>query len=210
MQEDLSVRVMYLSHSCFEVQDVDHTLLIDPFFSKENPNAPTYAGKPDIVLVTHEHFDHSSAERFNATVVAPPTIAGRFKKMIVMERGESKLVEGVRVTMIGASHHQSKYPAGYVFELGGVRFAHLGDTYLDGVQPLENVDVLFIPIGGFFTMNVEEAVKALDILNPDEAIPMHYGTFSQIKEADPKRFKQLAEKAGHHVTVLSIGATATF
>ncbi len=209
MQEDLSVRVTYLSHSCFEVQDVDHTLLVDPFFSKENPNAPSYAGKPDIILVTHEHFDHNAAERFNAMVVAPPTLAGRFKKMIVMEHRESKLVEGVRVTMIGASHHQSKYPAGYVFELGGVRFAHLGDTYLDGVQPLENVDVLFIPIGGFFTMDVEEALEALDILNPDEAIPMHYGTFSQIK-ADPQRFKRLAENAGHHVTVLSIGETATF
>lgn len=209
MREDLSVRVTYLSHSCFEVQDVDHTLLVDPFFSKENPNAPSYAGKPDIVLVTHEHFDHNAAERFNAMVVAPPTLSGRFKKMIVMEHGESKLVEGVRVTMIRASHHQSKYPAGYVFELGGVRFAHLGDTYLDGVQPLENVDVLFIPIGGFFTMDVEEALEALNILNPGAAIPMHYGTWSQIK-ADPQRFKQLAENAGHHVTVLSIGGAATF
>ncbi|MEI7827946.1 MAG: MBL fold metallo-hydrolase, partial [Euryarchaeota archaeon] len=66
--------------------------------------------------------------------------------------------------MIRASHHQSKYPAGYVFELGGVRFAHLGDTFLDGVQALENIDVLFIPIGGFFTMDVEEALVALDIL----------------------------------------------
>jgi L-ascorbate metabolism protein UlaG (beta-lactamase superfamily) len=209
MQEDLAVRVTYLSRSCFEVKDVDHTLLVDPFFSKENPIAPSYAGKPDIVLVTHEHSDHSTAERFNAVVVAPPTLARRFKKMIVMERGESNLVEGVRVTMIGASHHQSKYPTGYVFELGGVRFAHLGDTYLDGVQPLKNVDVLFIPIGGFFTMDIEEARDALDIVNPKNAIPMHYDAFSQIK-ADPQLFKQLAENTGHHVTVLSIGGAITF
>jgi len=209
MEEALSVRVTYLSHSCFEVQDVDHTLLIDPFFSKENPNAPSYAGKPDIVLITHEHFDHTTAERFSATVVVPPTMAGRFRKAVVMERGQTRLVEGVRVTMVGASHHQSKYPTGYVFELGGVRFAHLGDTYLDGVQPLENVAVLFIPIGGFFTMNVEEALEALDIIKPDVAIPMHFNTFSQIK-ADPQRFKQLAENAGHRVAVLPVGGTATF
>jgi L-ascorbate metabolism protein UlaG (beta-lactamase superfamily) len=209
MQEDLSVRVTYLSHSCFEVQDVDHRVLIDPFFGKENPMAPRYTGIPDIVLVTHEHFDHSGADAFKATVVAPPTLAGKFNKMVVMERGDNRLIDGVRVTMIGASHHQSKYPTGYVFELGGVRFAHLGDTYLDGVRPLENVDVLFVPIGGFFTMDVEQALAALDIINPDEAIPMHYSTWSQIK-ADPQRFKTLAEKAGHRVTVLSIGATATF
>ncbi|MGB9372385.1 MAG: MBL fold metallo-hydrolase [Halobacteriota archaeon] len=209
MQEDLSVRVTYLSHSCFEVQDVDHTLLLDPFFSKENPNAPGYGGKPDVVLITHEHFDHTTAEKFSSTVVVPPTMAGRFRKTLVMERGQTRLVEGVRVTMVGASHHQSKYPTGYVFELGGVRFAHLGDTYLDGVQPLENVDVLFIPIGGFFTMDVEEALEALDIIKPDVAIPMHFNTFSQIK-ADPQRFKQLAENAGHRVTVLSVGEKVAF
>jgi L-ascorbate metabolism protein UlaG (beta-lactamase superfamily) len=209
MQENLSVSVTYLSHSCFEVKDVDHTLLIDPFFSKENPYAPKYKGKPDIVLVTHEHFDHNTAEPFVATVVAPPTLAGKFKKMVVMKRGETRLVDGVSVTMIGASHHQSTYPTGYVFELGGVRFVHLGDTYLDGIQPLENVDVLFIPIGGGPTMDIEEALEALDILNPDAAIPMHYGTWSHIK-ADPQQFKQRAENAGHHVTVLSVGGTATF
>ncbi|MGZ4863996.1 MAG: MBL fold metallo-hydrolase [Halobacteriota archaeon] len=209
MEEDPAVCVTYQSHSCFEIKEVDHTLLIDPFFGKENPNAPRYAGKPDIVLVTHEHFDHSGAAQFNAIVVAPPTLTGKFKKMITMEHGNTRLIDGVRVTMIGASHHQSKYPAGYVFELGGVRFAHLGDTYLEGVQSLENIRVLFIPIGGFFTMNIEEALEALDIIYPEIAIPMHYDTFSQIK-ADPQRFKQLAENAGHHVTVLSIGETASF
>jgi L-ascorbate metabolism protein UlaG (beta-lactamase superfamily) len=209
MKEDLSVRVTYLSHSCFEVKDVDHTLLIDPFFRKENPNAPSYTGKPDIVLITHEHFDHNAAESFNATVVAPPPLAGKFKKMVIMEHGATTLVKGISITMIGARHHQSKYPAGYVFELGGVRFAHLGDTYLDGVQPMENVNVLFIPIGGFFTMNIEEALAALTIIKPNNAIPMHYDTFSQIK-ADPQLFKQLAENAGHHVIVLSIGGAITF
>jgi len=209
MQEELSVRVTYLSHACFEIKDVDHTVLIDPFFDKQNPNAPRYLGKPDIILITHEHFDHVTAEQFTAMVVAPPTMAGKFKRMTIMEREESKLVEGVSVSMIGASHKQSKYPAGYVFELGGVRFAHLGDTYLDGVRPLQNIDVLFIPIGGFFTMNVEEAVAALDIINPEVAIPMHFNTFSQIK-ADPNKFKRLAEEAVHRVTVLPIGGSATF
>ena len=76
--------------------------------------------------------------------------------------------------------------------------------FRSGVQSLENVDVLFIPIGGFFTMDIEEALDALDIINPTHAIPMHYDTFSQIK-ADPQLFKQLAENAGLHVTVLSIG-----
>ncbi len=209
MQEDLSVKVTYLSHACFEVKDVDHTLLIDPFFSDRNPMAPAYTGKPDIVLITHEHFDHITAERFNAMIVAPPPMAGKFKRMTVMKRGESKRVEGVSVTMIGATH-KSEYPAGYVFELGGVRFAHLGDTHLDGVQPLQNINVLFIPIGGGFpTMNIAEAVSALTIINPNVAIPMHFNTWSQIK-ADPNEFKRRAEEAGHKVMVLPIGGSADF
>ena len=105
-------------------------------------------------------------------IVAPPTLKGRYKEMMTMEFGDNKLIKGVNITMIGVSHHQSKYPAGYVFELGGIRFAHLGDTYLDGVQRLTNIDVLFIPIGGFFTMDINDAVKALDIINPQAAIPM--------------------------------------
>ncbi|MGZ4936036.1 MAG: MBL fold metallo-hydrolase [Halobacteriota archaeon] len=208
MQQDLSVNVTYLSHSCFEVKDVDHTLLIDPFFSDRNPKAPAYTGKPDIVLITHEHYDHITAERFNAMIVAPPPMAGKFKRMTVMEHGESKLVEGVRVTMIGATH-KSAYPSGYVFELGGVRFAHLGDTFFDGIQPLQNIDVLFIPIGGYFTMNLAEAARALDTINPNVAIPMHFNTWGQIK-ADPNEFKRRAEEAGHKVMVLPIGGSASF
>jgi L-ascorbate metabolism protein UlaG (beta-lactamase superfamily) len=58
-------------------------------------------------------------------------------------------------------------------------------------------------------MDIEEARDALDIVNPKNAIPMHYDAFSQIK-ADPQLFKQLAENTGHHVTVLSIGGAITF
>ncbi len=208
MREDLSVKVTYLSHACFEIKDIDHTLLIDPFFSDRNPTAPAYTEKPDIILITHEHFDHITAERFNAAVVAPPSMAGKFKRMTVMKRGESKLIEGISVTMIGATH-KSAYPTGYVFELGGRRFAHLGDTFLDGVQPLQNIDVLFIPIGGHFTMDVADAVQALDIINPNVAIPMHFNTFSNI-QADPNKFKRHAEEAGHVVMVLPIGGSADF
>ncbi|HYB92636.1 MAG TPA: MBL fold metallo-hydrolase, partial [archaeon] len=102
-----------------------------------------------------------------------------------------------------------KYPSGYVFELGGNRFVHLGDTYLDGVQRLANIDVLFIPIGGFFTMDINDAVKALDIIKPQAAIPMHFNTFDQIR-ADPYKFKKRAANAGHKVIVLSVGESTTF
>ena len=207
MHEERTVTVTYLSHSCFEVKDDNHTLLVDPFFTK-NRLAPPYGGKPDIVLVTHEHSDHSDAGKFAAMVVAPPPLKGKFSEMTILEVGKSALVKGIAIEMISASHPMSRYPGGYIFTMGGLRFAHLGDTYLRGVHPLADIDVLFIPIGGLFTMNINKAVKALDRIKPRVAIPMHFNTFRGIR-TDPQQFKRKAEAAGHLVTVIPIGGSIT-
>ena len=66
------MRVHYLSHSCFEIGD-GKTVLIDPYFM-EKPLAPRYVGKPDLVLVTHEHFDHADSsflDRVDCPIVCP-------------------------------------------------------------------------------------------------------------------------------------------
>lgn len=84
----------------------------------------------------------------------------------------------------------------------------MGDTYLDGVKPHGTIDILLVPIGGYYTMNIEEALEALHIINPSLSIPMHYNTFPQIT-ADPLQFKDLAEEEGFTVKVLSVGETAT-
>lgn len=200
------MKITYLSHSCFEFKTEDRTILIDPYFSG-NQLAPSYNGKPNLVLVTHSHFDHADAKKFDATVVCPSTC--KFKKREIMKIGDKKKVEGVNIEMISASHHQDSYPTGYIFELEGRRIAHLGDTYIDGVKKLLNIDLLLLPIGGFFTMNIDEALKALGIISPKLAIPMHYNTLPQIK-ADPNDFKQKAEKKGFKVRVLKIGETIEY
>jgi L-ascorbate metabolism protein UlaG (beta-lactamase superfamily) len=200
------VKITWLSHSCFEFKTSDKTILVDPYFSG-NDYAPKYDGKPNLVLVTHSHFDHADAKRFDSTVVCPSTC--KFKKSVTMKVGDKKNVDGVSVEMISASHHQDSYPTGYIFELEGKRIAHLGDTYIDGVKKLPNIDLLLLPIGGFFTMNVDEAVKALEMISPKLAIPMHYNTLPQIK-ADPNDFKQKAEKKGFKVRILKIGETMVY
>jgi L-ascorbate metabolism protein UlaG (beta-lactamase superfamily) len=64
--------------------------------------------------------------------------------------------------------------------------------------------VFFVPIGGYFTMSIDEAVEALKIIKPKLSIPMHYNTFPQIK-ADPEEFEKKANKEGFKVKVLKIG-----
>jgi L-ascorbate metabolism protein UlaG (beta-lactamase superfamily) len=194
------MKIKYLSHSCFEIKN-SKTLLIDPFFSKENSLAPNYEGKPDLVFITHEHFDHVDAARFDSRVICPPGL--KFKNSINMKIGDVKNFDDVKVQMVASSHHQSKYPTGYVIEFENKRIYHPGDTYLDGIKPLGKINVLFVPIGGYYTMDAKEALKALDIIKPDLTIPMHFNTFSQI-EANPEEFKANAEKMGFRVNVMKI------
>jgi L-ascorbate metabolism protein UlaG (beta-lactamase superfamily) len=194
------LKVTYLSHASFELRN-GKTVLIDPFFSG-NKLAPKYEGKPDIVLVTHEHYDHADASRFDCTVIAPSTC--KFSRMISMGVGDTIDLGGVNIVMVKASHHQSKYAAGYVITLEGKRIYHPGDTYLDGIVKHGRIDIMFVPIGGNYTMNVDEAVEALKIVRPSLAIPMHYNTFPEIK-ADPEDFKTKAEKEGFKVEVMEFG-----
>lgn len=197
------MKIKYLSHACFEISD-EKTLLIDPYFTGNNL-APKYEGKPDLILVTHEHFDHFDKDfisKFSCPVICPPSC--KHPNAVVMKVGDKKVVEGIPIEMIQASHHQSSYPAGYIIEVEGRRICHLGDTYLDGVRKYENIHVLFIPIGGKFTMDVDEAIEALRIIKPKLAIPMHYGTFAGIG-ADPSEFKSRAAKERFEVRVMRIG-----
>lgn len=201
----VNVNITYLSHACFELKNAK-TILIDPFF-EGNKYAPPYTGNPDIILVTHEHSDHSDAHRFDSLVVCSRVCASKFENTITMSIGEKKVIQGIPIEMVQASHHQSKYPAGYILEFENKRIYHMGDTYLESVRTYKKIDILFIPIGGYYTMNTEEALEALRIVKPTLAIPMHYNTFPQI-EADPVQFKEVAEDEGFTVKVFDFGETA--
>jgi len=202
------VTIRYLSHSGFEIRN-GKIVLIDPYFAGNNL-APAYHGKPDLVLVTHEHFDHYD-RRFlsglSCPVVCPQEV--QHKGGVLMKPEETRSFDGLAVRMFSVSHHQSKCANGYIIEYGGKRVAHLGDTYLDGVKELGPIDILLLPIGGHFTMNIGEAVKALKILKPKLSIPMHFDTFPEIK-ANPSAFKKKAEKQGFRVEILKINESRLF
>ena len=200
--------IRYLSHAGFEIKN-GKTVLIDPYFVG-NDLAPVYNGKPDLVLVTHEHSDHYDRRflsRLSCPIVCPREV--QHKGATSMKAGQTRSFDGVIVRMFPVSHHQSKCPNGYIIEYGGKRVAHLGDTYIDGVRELGSIDILLVPIGGHFTMNIDEAVEALKILKPRISIPMHFDTFPEIK-ANPSVFKEKAEKEGFRVEILKINESRLF
>jgi L-ascorbate metabolism protein UlaG (beta-lactamase superfamily) len=119
-----------------------------------------------------------------------------------MRIGDAINLDGIKIQMLASSHRQSVYATGYLIEFEGKILYHPGDTYLDAIKNLGRIDVFFVPIGGTYTMNVDEAVKALSIVKPKLAIPMHYNTLPEIR-ADPEEFRKKA--VGFDVKIMRIG-----
>ena len=210
------VLIHYFGHSFFKIGFPERNILIDPFVSDEKRD-PAFkrlvgcqakqADLKDIsmILVTHEHFDHFDkaliekiASRDNSCVVASEPIlqqlnlSKRFLHPVTMH--QCITLRGVEIAAFPAHHPQAFYPLGFKVSFGGKSVFHSGDTDLiddfAGMSP----DVALLPIGGTYTMDCVDAIRAVKTMKPKYAIPMHYNTFKMIKQ-DPKEFKQRIEKS---------------
>ncbi len=163
------LRIRWHGHSCFEITN-KITLVTDPHDGKSiGIHVPDVLG--DIILVSHNHYDHNSVESVEK------------EESIVVRDGRIKTVLGVKIRGVISFHDES---AGrkrgeniiYVFTMDNISFCHLGDLghELDGdvVQQIGDVDVLFIPIGGNFTIDAEKAWNVINSIKPKIVIPMHY------------------------------------
>ena len=186
------------------------TIYIDPWgTSPEDPKA-------DLILITHAHFDHlqpHEIERLSqdgTKVVAPKDVAAELSGDVTgVAPGESHEIAGVRFETVPAyntaeerldMHPRSNDWVGYVLELDGKRYYHAGDT--DALPELESLqtDVAMIPIGGTYTMDYKEAAGFVKAMQPEVAVPMHFGfvvcspSHADLfkKAADPVRVEVLA------------------
>lgn len=203
-------RLMWLGHAAFLLESAGKTILFDPWLT--NPKSPMRPGdlkKADIVLVTHDHSDHLGeaveiCRRTGATFVSVYELSTHVSrqgvKTVGMNIGGTVDIAGIKVTMVPALHSCERgTPVGFVLDTGEVKVYHAGDTGLFGdmalIGELYSPDVALLPIGSVFTMSPREAAKAVELLKPKIAIPMHYGTFPLI-EQDPEEFRRLvAERA---------------
>jgi L-ascorbate metabolism protein UlaG (beta-lactamase superfamily) len=203
-------------------------LAIDPFTQSAGNGVTTTEADDvdaDTVLVTHGHGDHFGATLdVGKPVLAVHEIANYVQEQGLedaagtgggMNMGGTVEVGGADVTMVPA-HHSSGCPgadgpfmgeggdpAGFVIDDGETTFYHMGDTALFG--DLETVigdyfdpDLVAVPIGDVFTMGPEAAAQAIDWVDPDACIPIHYDTFEPI-EQDPDAFARQVSDADVHV-----------
>jgi len=223
-------RARYLGHACVALADGPHRLIIDPFLT-DNPVAPVRAEEIDVqyILVSHGHGDHIGdavpiARRTGATIIAAYELAtfcaGQGVKTHPMHIGGAHDFEFGRVKLTIAHHggghgpDASRYtgPAvGFLVTLGGKIVYHPGDTGLFYDMKLigetHRIELAFLPIGDNFTMGIEDAVRAVEFLQPRRVVPMHYGTFPAVA-ADPHDFA--ARVKGAEVIVLQPGETIDF
>ena len=218
--EDVSVT--YLGHSCFTIQaNGGPVIMVDPYGSYvPYPALPKPA---DIVLMTHQHIDHCPwCYQETDRVEGDPILVYRWQadgrcneklspgSLVITDDFKTHVIEGSHVTATGAGQG---WVCMFSFEIGGVRFAHLGDLgrILDAaqMQALAEVDVLFIPVGGAFTLDAAEALTVIAQLpSVKVVIPMHYyvGGITPWREMAPVGDFSLVASALH--TVREVGGSS--
>jgi L-ascorbate metabolism protein UlaG (beta-lactamase superfamily) len=189
---------------------------VDPFLTG-NPMASIAVNKVDcdIICLTHGHGDHlgdtvAIAKRTGATVASilelASYIAKSGAKTVGFNIGGTTKIGKTSITLVPAIHSSSiefegsdqmlANPTGMVIDTGKPVY-HAGDTCLFGdmklIGDLYKPEVAMLPIGGFFTMDPIQAARAVSMIRPRFAIPMHYGTWPPI-EQDPEEFKKLVKK----------------
>lgn len=170
-----SLMLTYLGQSAFLLEN-DVSLLMDPY----QPNCGTY-GKidlsVDIVTVTHEHSDHNYAQGGgeNAVVLKGLTPAGDWQEV-------DYELEDFHIYTVENTYHGRNLGKNSIFvvETPHLRLAHLGDLghTLDekALTEIGDVDILIIPVGGYYTLSPQEALEVIAQLSPAVAIPAHYRT----------------------------------
>lgn len=193
MLENITV----IEHSAVCIR-TDKTVYFDPFHIPGEPH------DADIVFITHEHYDHFSAEDIakvmndDTVFVAPAGMDKAFAKEHIAESrvkflapGDKDTVKGTDVEAVAAYnlmkpfHPKNKGWLGYVVTVDGTRVYVCGDT--DNIPEARAVscDIICVPIGGFYTMNAKSAAELVSAVRPQIAIPIHYGSIvGDKKDAD--------------------------
>ncbi|MDP3048297.1 MAG: MBL fold metallo-hydrolase [Thermodesulfovibrionales bacterium] len=184
--------IHWLGHDTFKITG-EKVIYTDPFKIKKADSA-------DIILITHEHYDHCSPEdvkkiqNANTVIVATADCAKKLSgKIKIVKPGDKINVEGIEIEAVPSYntnkpfHVKERGWVGYIFTMKGQRIYIAGDT--DYIPEMKNYkcDIALLPVSGTYVMTADEAVKAALDIKPKIAIPMHYGSIVGDKN-DAKKF----------------------
>lgn len=206
------MKLTYLGHSALLIEEGHFKGIIDPFISGNPLSKTSMDSLVDIthIFVTHGHGDHIGdaveiARANNALIIANHEICAYLNRFKVrthsMHIGGRRKFDFGTVKMTNALHGSGisdggtiicgGNPCGFIIEVGGIKVYHAGDTGLTLDMKLledEKIDAAFLPIGGNYTMDADDAAIAAGFIKAKITVPIHYDTFGLIK-ADPFYFK---------------------
>lgn len=174
--------IKWLGHDTFKIVG-EKVIYTDPF-------QITKPDRADIILITHNHYDHFSPDdikkllKEDTVLVLPKDCSGKIQaKEVVVKPGDKINVEGIEIEVVPSYntnknfHPKEKGWVGYIFKVSGKRIYIAGDTdYIPEMKTFKDIDIALLPVSGTYVMTADEAVQAALDMSPKLAIPMHYGS----------------------------------
>lgn len=199
MLEYNGIKIRWHGHDTFSIAGQNKIIVTDPYKLSKNIDA-------DLILISHNHFDHLSNEDIKKVVTSKSVIVAAMecmdmlkgiscKDVIGLSPGDEKIVDGIKIKAVPAYnttkinpetkkpfHPKEDKKVGFLVTVQGTTIYHTGDS--DLVPEMTNLrpDVLLIPVSGTYVMTAEEASKAVGEIKPKIVVPMHYGTIVGSKE----------------------------
>lgn len=167
------MKIEWFGHASFLIESEEGIRIVtDPYEPGSYDGAVGYSDigvKADIVTVSHKHFDHNYIQAVPGAEV--------------VDRPEGYKIKGIEIKGIASFHDDSRGSKRggniiFVFSIDGMKLSHLGDLghIPDDISLLKGLDIVFIPVGGVFTLNAEKAGQLVNLIKPKIVVPMHFKT----------------------------------
>lgn len=195
--------VICLGHNAIKFIKDNKVIYIDPFKIEDNYN------DADLIFITHSHYDHFSKEdilkvkkEFTKIIITDDlyndSIEMGFSKdnILVVKPNSKYLIDSVKFSTISSYninknfHPKDNNWVGYILLLNNYSYYIIGDSDITDENKQVKCDVLFVPIGGIYTMDYKEASLLTNVIKPKIVIPVHYGIIVGEKDYALK-FKEL-------------------
>jgi L-ascorbate metabolism protein UlaG (beta-lactamase superfamily) len=167
------LKLRWVGHSCFIITAKSGlSIITDPYHTEQGVNYAPVREMAGIVTISHDHYDHNAVQ----------SVGGRPE---VVKGSGTKTVKGIEFRGIASYHDDAGGKKRgeniiFCFSVDGMKLCHLGDLghalSSEQIKEIGEVDILFIPVGGYFTIDAAVATKVCDDIKPKVVVPMHYKT----------------------------------